>query len=122
MMTNLNPYHGVTDREKVDTLVSSMIADGWVGAPVVVDGYSALTGVHRLAAADRVNAMWETGESDRRLDGPTIEIHEVWEEAEIAEDINEYLTYEYVDEYVTICQMIRELAPAVAESYGLDIH
>lgn len=122
-MANLNPYHGIRDAAKLDELVASMAANGWVGAPIVTDGeYEALTGSHRIVAAERVNDRWEMGEAVQHIDVPTIDIREVWTEAGMTESIDEYLTYDYCDEYAVICQMIREQAPAVAEYYGLDIH
>ncbi|MBR2743409.1 MAG: ParB N-terminal domain-containing protein [Clostridia bacterium] len=48
--------NGVTDRKKYDALVSSFTRNGWDGRPLVVvengnEGYIALTGSHRIAAA-----------------------------------------------------------------------
>ncbi len=46
--------HQVEDEDKVENLVSSMLAEGWIGDPLVVDEqYGAmLAGVHRMAALD----------------------------------------------------------------------
>ena len=120
---NLNAYHDVKDEAKLAEIESSMAANGWVGAPIVTDGeYQALTGSHRLVAAQHVNDRWEQGEDVKHIEIPTIDIRDIWTEAGIASSIDEILTYTYCDEYAVVCQMIREQAPAIAESYGLDIH
>lgn len=122
-MITLNPYHEVRDAEKLAALVASMAVDGWVGAPVVTDGeYNALTGSHRIAAASRVNDLWERDEAAHQIFVPTIDIREVWDEAGIVGSIDDILTYTYCDEYEQVCDAIRAAAPAVAEYYGLDIH
>ena len=53
---NIRPAHEVRDHDKFNALVASMLADGWQGRPLLVvdeanEGYQALTGSHRLAAA-----------------------------------------------------------------------
>lgn len=50
------PPHDTRDADKLSILIAGMIADGWVGRPVlVIDGvndlHRALTGSHRVAAA-----------------------------------------------------------------------
>lgn len=54
-LAKINPLHEVQDPEKLRTLTESMKDDGWVGAPLVAipygDGFQALTGSHRWAAA-----------------------------------------------------------------------
>jgi len=47
----LLPPHDVDDVQKVQTLGSSLQAEGWIGPPLLVAGNQALTGTHRLAAA-----------------------------------------------------------------------
>jgi ParB-like chromosome segregation protein Spo0J len=55
---NIEPLHGVRDRDKFEALVSSMNQKGWVGRPLVVTAGAgrmwAQTGSHRLAAARAV--------------------------------------------------------------------
>lgn len=120
---NLNTYHQVRDEAKLAEIEASMAANGWVGAPIVTDGeYEALTGSHRLVAARHINDRWERGDNVQHVDIPTIDIREIWTEAGMSESIDEYLTYTYCDEYATVCQLLREQAPAIAEHYGLDIH
>lgn len=47
-----NPLHEVMDVAKRDALAADMEACGWAGSPIVVDGDNALTGSHRIAAAE----------------------------------------------------------------------
>lgn len=121
---NLEPYNSITDRTKLAEIEASMAASGWIGAPVVTDGDNiALTGSHRIVAADTLIRRWEAGEAVAYIAYiPTIDIREVWDEAGIANSIDDILLYETPDEYGIICQTIREQAPAVAAEYGLDIH
>lgn len=53
----IEPLHPVVDEEKVSALVSAMRAYGWNGRPVLtIDALEyeiALTGTHRLAAAEQ---------------------------------------------------------------------
>lgn len=62
----IDPAHGVMERGKVAALTASMEQHGWQGAPVVVDGESAVTGSHRLMAA---NEVW--------IDVPRVQLAEV---------------------------------------------
>lgn len=56
LTSNIEPPHEVREAEKLAVLVASMQATGWTGRPLLVialDGYhQALTGSHRLAAAE----------------------------------------------------------------------
>lgn len=122
-MSSLNTYHQVRDYEKLAEIEASMAANGWVGAPIVTDGeYEALTGSHRIVAAEHVNDRWERGDDVKHIEIPTIDIRDIWAEAGIESPIDEILTYTYCDEYAVVCQTLREQAPAIAEYYGLDIH
>jgi hypothetical protein len=47
----IEPVHRSTDPEHLAELQESMQLDGWIGAPLVVDGEQALTGAHRYDAA-----------------------------------------------------------------------
>lgn len=44
------PLHSAEDAAKVMRLADDMAANGWQGAPLVVDGEQAITGSHRIAA------------------------------------------------------------------------
>lgn len=54
-LASITPRHEVRDVAHRDAIAASMSEDGWIGRPLVVvdsgDGYLALTGSHRLAAA-----------------------------------------------------------------------
>lgn len=54
-LAKIIPLHEVRDLDKLARLTESMEGEGWTGAPLVVvpwcDGYRALTGSHRYAAA-----------------------------------------------------------------------
>lgn len=47
------PAHQADDADRLAALRASMDENGWVGAPVLVDGEQALTGSHRITAAAR---------------------------------------------------------------------
>ena len=53
----IEPPHGVENKEKLNELVDSMKVEGWVGRPVLYydigRGPEALTGSHRIAAAQK---------------------------------------------------------------------
>lgn len=57
-LDKIEPWHEVTDYEKVEWIVEDMKENGWCGRPLVVleiDGeYQALTGSHRYEAAKEV--------------------------------------------------------------------
>ena len=52
---SINPVHEVTDAKKLALITESIQRDGWTGRDLVVypcgDGYQAMTGSHRYAAA-----------------------------------------------------------------------
>jgi len=54
-ISQIFPPHGVRDSAKLAALTASMEQGGWAGRPLLViehgDGYRALTGSHRYAAA-----------------------------------------------------------------------
>lgn len=55
----IQAMHEITDEAKVEAIAESIARDGWTGYPLLVvtngsDGYIALTGTHRIAAAERV--------------------------------------------------------------------
>jgi ParB-like nuclease domain. len=53
--TSIAPLHDADDVEKLNALTEDMEENGWVGSPIVVyqsgDGFQAMNGSHRLAAA-----------------------------------------------------------------------
>lgn len=57
----INPPHGVENKEKFNELVDSMKTEGWVGRPVLYydigRGPEALTGSHRIAAAQKAGLL-----------------------------------------------------------------
>lgn len=62
------PPNKITDYSLVDALVASMQTNGWMGVPVVVHGDMAVTGSHRMIAAEIAG-----------IDYPTIELSEIFE-------------------------------------------
>jgi len=54
---DLRPRHEVRDEDKVARLAQSMREDGWKGRPVLCWDEKALTGTHRIAAAERAGIM-----------------------------------------------------------------
>jgi len=54
---NIRPLHDVIDANKLDSIVESMNSNGWIGRPILAlncgDYLQALTGSHRIAAAER---------------------------------------------------------------------
>lgn len=53
-----------TEETKVNDLVSSMLENGWQGAPVLVYGEELLTGSHRITALRKIVDMCDDGELD----------------------------------------------------------
>jgi len=55
----LSKLHEITDQNKVDQISESMSNDGWTGYPILVidmgNEMQALTGVHRIAAAEQAS-------------------------------------------------------------------
>jgi hypothetical protein len=49
-----DPLHTPDDHDKVNQLATDMAVNGWRGAPLIVDGDSAITGSHRIAAVARL--------------------------------------------------------------------
>ena len=57
----INPKHEITDPDKLARLIADMDANGWEGRPLLVaydgDGYYAMSGTHRLAAARETDTL-----------------------------------------------------------------
>ena len=60
MPLGFETIHDINDDAKVSELVASMQAKGWVGMPIVIWDDKALTGVHRIAAAEIAEIRPET--------------------------------------------------------------
>lgn len=113
------PFHGVQDQDKLESLVASMAANGWVGDPIVVDGEDALTGSHRLAAAEIVNDRWEAGDDVQFVEIETVDLDEVFAEAGI--DLVQTMEaapagYDFYLEVVSV------LPQSLRDAYGIDMH
>lgn len=102
---NYQPIHQVEDQDKLAALVASMTESGWVGAPIVVDGEQAITGSHRLAAAQIAEIEIET-----------VELADLFADAEI--DLHE-TAYELNYDLVAI---VNQLPASVRAEYGIDLH
>jgi hypothetical protein len=58
-ISSLPPVNAV-DPQKVEELKASMLADGWQGAPILYTELGLITGSHRKAALDSIDAAWDT--------------------------------------------------------------
>lgn len=110
------PYHEVRDYDHLKTLMESMEANGWVGAPLVIwDGEYLITGSHRYAAA------MELGWSENEI--PTIELADVFAEAGL--DFIE-LHREYgeptISDHGILVALVNELPKEIRDKYGIDIN
>lgn len=109
-----NPWNDVDDPDKVDALMASMAEDGWVGAPLVVDGDNAYTGSHRIAAQAR---LWNREGIDVPI--PVVDVDDLatefglsWQDIRAAEpDTND-----------AVIELIRLLPEQVVDYLGMDIH
>lgn len=106
----LYPLHDVHDKAKVDRLYQSMIAEGWQGAPLVADCEQLITGVHRLAAWQRL---------DTYDDPPVIDIREIVPDYDT-------LVADYIDcgldWYRALARIIDAMPQDISSAYGLDAH
>lgn len=110
-VTGYAPAHDVDDPGKVEKLAAAMEEHGWQGAPIVVlrDYAQAITGVHRLAAAEQAGIAVPGVDIEELLDACGIDL---WERRD---DIDAEL-----DEVIRV--LIDELPAEVRETYGLDLH
>lgn len=106
--------HNVDDAMKVAEIATSLRANGWTGAPIVVWGESdALTGTHRLAACEVAG-----------IEPETITLEEVF--AEDDADWNEAMRL--YNEGTTgivgidIVPALNLLSDATRAKYGIDLH
>lgn len=106
------PRHEVTDPDKADDLAKDMAARGWQGAPLVVhrDYVQALTGVHRLAAAEEAEIAVPGVDVEELLAACDIDL---WErrDSDLADlDLDEVLE-----------TLLAELPADVQTAYGIDL-
>lgn len=113
------PPHEVRDRDKLTALISSLEAQGWIGAPLVAlrpisAGYSpqAVTGSHRYAAAETLGIDIPVVWLDDLCEEHGVDFHDFWADAQEAE----------LDTEATIIRVLDLLPAEVREHYGLDLH
>lgn len=109
-VTGFVPPHDVTDPGKAEKLAVDMEAHGWQGAPIVVlrDYAQAITGVHRLAAAEQAGITVPGVDIEELLDACGIDL---WERRDQHEDL-----------WDALAALIDELPANVRDAYGLDLH
>lgn len=82
--------HAPQDAEKIVELRTSMLVNGWMGRPVILadagDHHIALTGTHRLAAAQGIDGVIEA------VYLPDDLTTEDWDEIDAAHDDDDVLT------------------------------
>ena len=80
----MTTIHEIRDNEKVNAIAESMEQGGWTGYPLLVivrgDESLALTGVHRIAAAEKAGIELETYEIDEPVLGNDDDINRLWED------------------------------------------
>lgn len=104
----METLHTVDNREKVEQIKANLERDGWVGAPLVVDGDQLLTGTHRYTAAKELD--WVD------YDIPMIEISDLF--AEHGLDWNAIMD----DEDYDLVSALAYLPEDIRNEYGIDIH
>lgn len=109
---NLVPWHEVRDSQKLAELTASMQANGWIGAPIIAilggQDDRAITGSHRIAAADAAD-----------IDVPVIDLCDLL--AEHGHSLDEIIA-EWGDEYDALVRLDEYLPADVVDTYGIDIH
>lgn len=106
---SLTPWNDVDDAEKLTALIASMEVDGWVGAPVVVDGDQAVTGSHRIIAARQAD-----------IEVPTVDIRDLFANAGL--DYDDVVEEYGGDRYEIVVRAEQFLPGDVVDQYGLDAH
>ena len=104
----ISSAHVAPDAERVAELVESMSVDGWIGAPVLTYGDYALTGTHRLAAAE------EAG-----VDVPALDLCDMIEDADAA--IMAIMDATSWDSIIAAAYLMGLVLGDDADNYGLDI-
>lgn len=78
-----------TETDKVESLIASMLENGWQGAPIlVIDGFGLLTGSHRMAALKTIANRDGNGEYDDDDDLST-RVYELLNETDLALDVTD---------------------------------
>jgi hypothetical protein len=105
------PAHEITDPAKAEALAADMEARGWQGAPVVVhrDYAQAITGVHRLAAAEQVGIAVPGVDVEELLEACDLDLWETCDE--LSGNLEDALRV-----------LIGKLPAEVRDAYGLDPH
>jgi hypothetical protein len=109
-VTGYAPRHEVTDPGKADALAADMKVHGWQGAPLIVlrDYARALTGVHRLAAAEVAELTEVPGvDAEELLAACGIDL---WERREDYGDLDDALE-----------ALLAEVPAKIRDAYGLDL-
>lgn len=113
--SDLLPPHEARDQGKLTALVAAMQADGWIGAPIVAAGDQALTGSHRIAAAEAA-----------KLDEiPTVDVADLLAEqgqswCDLVEEMAECGAS--TPWYEVACRLGDHLPADIIAHYGLDMH
>lgn len=109
---DLLPAHEIRDDDKLAALTASMREHGWHGAPIVIakEGYGdqALTGSHRLAAAEAAD-----------IEVPVVDIRTL--AADHGHDFDE-LVQACGDLFDAARRLADQLPADVTAYYGLDLH
>lgn len=103
----LTPYHEAYDQDKLQALVADMIANGWVGAPLVKFDDQLLTGSHRYRAA-------ELAELDHI---PVVDYKDVFCVDDADEIVNDCELW-----VVELTYAALDSDPEIAEELGMDAH
>jgi ParB-like chromosome segregation protein Spo0J len=111
-VTGYAPRHDVTDEDKADQLAADMAERGWQGAPLVVlrDYAQALTGVHRLAAAEKAGIAVPAVDAEELLAACGIDL---WERRET--DLADLELDEVLE------TLLSETTTEIQTAYGLDL-
>lgn len=75
------------DNKKVQSLVNSMLTEGWKGAPILYhNSIGLITGSHRMAALDKIEEMYD---NDELTDEQIEMVERIDNEQEYALDVTE---------------------------------
>jgi hypothetical protein len=105
MGINYVAYHSPEDMTKVERIAADMLSNGWTGAPIVVEGEQALTGAHRLAAAQIADIEVEA-----------VELRDLFADADL--DLDEIAR----DANYDLVEIVNALPASVKAEYGIDLH
>ena len=110
----LIPLHNVRDEQRLASLIESIAANGWSGAPLVKWGdHNLITGSHRYAACKALE--WE----DRDI--PTIDIEDIYAEAGLDFDtLHADHDSPTISDWYDLVRLLNELPQAIRDKYGID--